>query len=176
MTVMAMATTTTLPLTRLEAWWASLVLPAFAGSRRGFTVDEAEVDYLAALGRFLGAASQKARLGVRLAFFLVVTAPLWHDGRLRGLASLSATERSELLDAMSRHRFFVVRELCLLLKLVACMAIFRAPSARARSGYDGRMRDATPASAVDAMRSRRRALPVVLRVETSLDEAQEGAA
>lgn len=187
MTTTAM-TTTRLPLTRLEAWWASLVLPAFAGSGRGFTVDEAEVDYLAGLARFLGAASQKARLGVRFAFFLVVTAPIWLGGRLRGFASLSAAERSELLDAMSRHRLFVVRELCLLLKLIACMAIFRAPSARARSGYDGsaeRTRferagvEHTAISRTSAERPRRtarRALPVIAASETSASERHEGAA
>jgi hypothetical protein len=147
--------TTALPLTRLEAWWASLVLPAFAGTSHGFTVREAEVDYLAGLGRFMGAASQKARLGIRLAFLLAVTTPVWIGGRLRGFASLTALERSELLDAMSRHRVFLVRELCLLLKLIACMAIFRAPEARARTGYDGHDERTGPA------RASRRALPVL---------------
>lgn len=128
-----------LPLTRLEVSWAGLVLPSFAGSRSGFTVNEGEVDYLAGLARFMGTASEKAKLGIRFAFFLVVTAPVWVGGRWRGFASLDAEERAGLLDALSRHRIFLVRELCLLLKLIACMAIFRSPHARERTGYDGAM-------------------------------------
>ena len=38
---------------------------------------------------------------------------------------------------MSSHRVFIVRELSLLLKLIACMAVFRSTEARERSGYDG---------------------------------------
>lgn len=151
-----------LPLTRLEIFWARLVLPSFAGSEAGFTVREGEVDYLAGLARFMGAASEKAKLGIRLAFFLAVTTPFWIGGRVRGFASLSATERSELLDAMSRHRVFLVRELCLLLKLIACMAIFRAPSTRARTGYDRDEPATLPARP-------RRALPV-LRTEFAPEE------
>jgi hypothetical protein len=88
-----------------------------------------------------------------------VTTPVCVGGRLRGFASLSPTERSEHLDAMSRHRIFLVRELCLLLKLIACMAIFRAPSTRARTGYDG---DELASRAVRP----RRALPVLRQAST----------
>lgn len=143
-----------LPMTRLETFWAGLVLPSFAGSDVGFTVREGEVDYLAGLARFMGSASQKANLGIRFAFFLAVTTPVWIGGRFRGFASLTPEERAEHLDGMSRHPIFLVRELCLLLKLIACMAIFRAPTTRARTGYDG-----DPAREVPS-RSRR-ALPVL---------------
>ncbi len=143
-----------LPLTRLEMFWAGLVLPSFAGSDAGFTVREGEVDYLAGLVRFMGSASEKAKLGIRFAFFLAVTTPLWIGGRFRGFASLTAEERSEHLDRMSRHRVFLVRELCLLLKLIACMAIFRVPSTRARTGYDGDPAREMPSRS-------RRALPVL---------------
>lgn len=148
-----MTTTITLPMTRLETFWASTVLPSFAGSEHGFRVADGEVDYLAGLARFMGAASEKAKLGIRFAFFLAVTTPLWIGGRFRGFSTLSSRERSELLDAMSRHRIFLVRELCLLLKLIACMAIFRAPGTRERTGYDGDDRAWT--------RRGRRALPVL---------------
>ena len=124
-------------MTRLELFWASLVLPSFAGTEHGFRVQERDVDYLDGLARFMRAAGTKARLGVRLAFLLAVTAPLWLGGRLRGFASLSRVERSELLNRMSSHSIFLVRELSLLLKLIACMAMFRSGDARERSGYDG---------------------------------------
>ncbi len=120
----------------LERRWMRLVLSSFAGSSAGFTVREDEVDYLAAAERFMSAASEKASLGLRVAVLMVMTAPLWMWGRLKTLGGLSAEERSRLLDEMLRHRFFAVRELCLLLKLVACMGIFRSSAARARSGFD----------------------------------------
>lgn len=120
----------------VEQRWTRLVLSSFAGSSAGFTVREDEVDYLAGAQRFMSAASEKACLGLRLAVVLVMTAPLWLWGRFTSLASLAPEERSRLMDELSHHRFFPVRELCLLLKLVACMAIFRSPAARARSGFD----------------------------------------
>lgn len=124
-------------MTRLELFWASLVLPSFAGTEHGFRVRESDVDYLDGLARFMRAAGVKARLGVRFAFFLAVTAPLWLGGKLSGFSSLTRIERSELLNRMSSHRVFIVRELSLLLKLIACMALFRSTEARERSGYDG---------------------------------------
>lgn len=124
-------------MTRLELFWASLVLPSFAGTEHGFRVRDNDVDYLDGLARFMCAAGTKARLGVRFAFLLAVTAPMWLGGKLSGFASLSSVERSELLNRMSSHRIFLIRELSLLLKLIACMAMFRSAQARERSGYDG---------------------------------------
>ncbi len=123
-------------MTGVEQGWTRLVLSCFAGSGTGFTVEEGEVDYLAGAQRFLSAASDKAGLGLRVAIVMVMTAPVWMLGRLTSLRGLSREERSALLDRMLSHRVFFVRELCLLLKLVACMAIFRSPAARARSGFD----------------------------------------
>lgn len=142
-----------LPLTRIETHWARLVLPSFTGTRHGFVASEDDVDYLEGLRRFLSKASDKSRLGIRVAFFLAVTTPLWLGGRLKGFASLSSDERAELLDRMSHHRVFFVRELCLLLKLIACMAIFRTPGMRERTDYD-----APPEVRAE---SKRRALPVL---------------
>lgn len=156
----------TLPLTRLETFWAGLVLPSFAGSSHGFTVNEGEVDYLDGLARFMSKASDKACLGIRVAFLLAVTAPIWITGRFTGFASLTAEERAEVMDRMSRHSFFFVRELCLLLKLIACMAIFRARSTRERTGYDGDEREKRAAGL-------RRSLPVLREPPISGDYTTE---
>jgi|GEM_PF-1184635 len=150
-----------LRLTRLETFWASLVLPSFAGAsfaegEAGFTIGPTEVDYLEGLRRFMAKASDKACLGIRFAFLLAITTPMWLGGRMKGFASLTPTERSELLDRMSRHRIFFVRELCLLLKLIACLAIFRTPGTRERTDYDG----PEPARRAAGMR---RSLPVLSR-------------
>lgn len=116
--------------------WTHLVLSSFAGSSDGFTVRDDEVDYVAGARRFMDAASDKACLGLRVAIVMVMTAPFWMWGRFTSLGGLTREERSDLLDQMLRHRVFFVRELCLLLKLVACMAIFRSSEARARTGFD----------------------------------------
>jgi hypothetical protein len=123
-------------ITSIEKRWAAVVLGGFAGAPGAFRVAEGEVDYVSGMLRFCGAASDKARLGLRIAIVMAMTAPLWMWGRLRSLGSFDATERAQLLDDMLRHRIFFVRELCLLLKLVACMAIFRAEAPRARTTYD----------------------------------------
>ncbi len=120
----------------LERRWMRVVLSSFAGSSEGFTVRPDEVDYLDGAQRFLRAASEKAALGLRFAVLMATTAPFWMWGRFCGLSALPPEERSRLLDELLRHRFFFVRELGLLLKLVACMAIFRSPEARARTGFD----------------------------------------
>jgi hypothetical protein len=119
----------------IEKRWARVVLSSFAGSSEGFVPDD-DVDYVDAALMFTGAGSEKAALGLRVAVLMVITAPLWAWGRLRRLSSLPAEERSRLMDELLRHRFFFVREMCLLLKLVCCMAIFRSAEARARSGYE----------------------------------------
>lgn len=65
-----------------------------------------------------------------------MTAPLWMWGKLRTAAGLGEAERARLLAAMLEHRVFFVRELTLLLKLVACMAMLRPAAVRAQTGYD----------------------------------------
>jgi hypothetical protein len=123
-------------LTSLETFWARNVLSSFTGASTGFTVEAGEVDYVEGLRRFMATASDKACLGIRVAFLLVVTSPLWAMGRFARFSRLSATDRAALMDRLLSHRFFFVRELCLLLKLIACMAIFRVEGTRARTSYD----------------------------------------
>lgn len=120
-----------------ERRWAEAVLGGFATpGAPGLAPRPDEVDWVRGVTRFLARASTKGRLGVRVGLFLVVTAPLWCWGQLRTALSLSAEERARLLDELLAHRWFAVRELCLLLKLVACMTLFGVPAVRARSGYD----------------------------------------
>lgn len=126
----------TLALTPLDSFWARHVLSSFTGANTGFVTREGEVDWALGLSRFMATASDKARLGIRVAFLIVVTAPVWALGRFVRFSRLSGPERAALLDRLLSHRFFFVRELCLLLKLIACLAIFRSGEARARTGYD----------------------------------------
>ena len=58
-------------------------------------------------------------------------------GAMRASAArLSPEERARLLDALLAHRFYAIRELALLLKLVACMTLFRSTRLRAATGFD----------------------------------------
>jgi hypothetical protein len=95
-----------------------------------------EVDYLAMFMRMRVGATKLAALGLRAALWIVALAPLWQRGRLQTLSTLSVPARSAALAALLAHRSLIVRELALLLKLCAAMALFAAPGVRARSAYD----------------------------------------
>ena len=137
----------------IEDSWAPIVLSSFAGSGRGFVVDAREVDYLAGTQRFMSAASEKANLGLRVAFAIAMTAPFWLTFRFRTLRTLAPEERSAIMARLLLHPIFFVRELTLLLKLVACLGIFRSAEALARTDYERPLPEATG--------TRNRALPVL---------------
>lgn len=121
-------------MTAIERRWTALVLSSFTGSDGGFRADE-DCDWFYSAKTFMAAGSEKAALGLRVAVILAMTAPIWMWGKMKTLGAFDAEERSRCLHEMLAHRVFFVRELCLLLKLIACMAIFRSSGARARSGY-----------------------------------------
>jgi hypothetical protein len=120
-----------------ERRWARHLLASFApvGSA-GLAPVEGEVDYVQALVRMMRGATPLAALGLRLALWLAALAPIWLWGRLATVTKLASERRTELLAQLLGHRAFAVRELTLLLKLCAAMALLGTPSVRARSGYD----------------------------------------
>jgi len=97
--------------------WAPYVLAGFA---------LAEIDWDRGVRDFLEKASPKGRLGVRIGLLIAMTAPLWMWGRPSTARGLRGEDRGRLLHELLEHRIFFVRELTLLLKLVACMAMLRA--------------------------------------------------
>jgi hypothetical protein len=115
-----------------------------------------EVDYLRSVLRMMRASTGMARLGIHLGLFIAMWAPLWMCGRLRTMAGTAMHERSEIIGKLLRHRVFFVRELMLLLKIGASMALLGTPSVRARSRYD-RRRDPQP----ETRREGPRMLPVL---------------
>jgi hypothetical protein len=121
-----------------ERKWAERVLEAFAppGPNDRFAPSPGQVQYGASLLAMNRASNRFASVGMRLAVWAVFFAPVWLFGRLATFASLDIEQRAEILDRMLAHRFYLVREMVLLLKLAACMAIFALPDLRARSGYD----------------------------------------
>ena len=120
-----------------EKRWARHLLAAFAPPEGpGLAPAPGEVDYLGVLARMVRGASPWAALGLRLAIWIAALAPLWLWGKVTTISKLAAERRTQLLRELLGHRAFVVRELTLLLKLSASMALLGTPTVRARSGYD----------------------------------------
>lgn len=131
-----------------ERKWAVDLLSAFApdssfapdadttAAQRVLAPLPGEVDYLAMFMRMRVGATKLAALGLRAALWIVALAPLWQRGRLQTMSTLPIAARSAALSALLAHRSLIVRELALLLKLCAAMALFAAPGVRARSAYD----------------------------------------
>lgn len=144
-------------MTRLTTKWASLVLSGFAQpTAAGLTVMPNEVDYATTFRRLLRGSTRLAALGLLLGLGLAVLAPLWKWGRFTTFAGLSPVDRATLLGELLRHPWFAVRELTLLLKLAAALALLGTPSVRARSGYD----NVQPAARIES--GLKRALPVLV--------------
>jgi len=124
-------------MTRWERRWVTQLLGAFAPSGGpGLSPLPNEVDYENAFRRMLRQATPIAAIGMRLALWMAAFAPLWLWGRLTTVSKLAIEHRVELLCQLLAHRAFAVRELTLLLKLAATMALLGTPAVRARSGYD----------------------------------------
>ena len=124
-------------MTRWEQAWASEVLNAFTvEGAPGLNVSPGEVDYVGAFSRMRRGSTALASLGLRLALWMVVLAPLWLLGRVGTFSALALRDRTELLSRLLSHSSFIVRELTLLLKLSAAMALLGTASVRARTQYD----------------------------------------
>jgi hypothetical protein len=124
-------------MTRLEQRYAVAVLSAFAPpGAPGLSPQEGEVDYLRAYTRLLQGSTALAALGLRAGLVLIALAPSWHWGKASMLVGLSLSDRARIVGELLRHRFFVVRELLLLVKYAASLALLGTPSVRERSGYD----------------------------------------
>ncbi len=121
----------------MERRWAAAVLEGFAPvGGAGLAPAEGEADYLGAMEQMMRASTRKAAFGLRVALWIAALAPVWLLGKLHTLGSMSREGRAEILARLLAHRVFLVRELTLLLKLSACMALFARPSLRERSNYD----------------------------------------
>lgn len=163
-------------MTRWEHAWATDVLAAFAPApadgkslasvrpdrATALAPREGEVDYLRVFRRMIAGSTPLAGIGLRFALWMVALAPMWLWGRFATFSELARTERTELLSRLLSHTSGVVRELSLLLKFTAAVALLGTPSVRERSGYDN------PQLSAAASREPRRVLP--------LYEARESAA
>lgn len=120
-----------------ERRWAESILEAFAPpGGPGLAPRAGETRYAEALERMAASATRTAALGMRLALWLAVVAPVLVWGRLVLAPTLAIGERARMLGELLRHRSFLVRELVLLLKITAAFALFARPEMRAASNYD----------------------------------------
>ena len=124
-------------MTGFERRWARALLEAFAPRHGpGLSPRGDEVAYLPTLQRMMGHVQPRAALGLRLAIWVAALAPMWLWGQLGTVTSLARERRTRLLSELLKHRSFAVRELVLLLKFAACLALFSSDTLRARSSYD----------------------------------------
>ncbi|MBL8604343.1 MAG: hypothetical protein JNK72_20630 [Myxococcales bacterium] len=133
-----------------ERRWLAVILPAYAGASEGLVVAEGEVDWLGAADAMLARSHPQARLGMHLATWVVWFAPGFLGGGASTLGAMAPEARGEFLSKMLGDARLGVRGMALMLKLTACMAMFKSAAVRGRSGYD-----------LSETRFSKRALPVV---------------
>ena len=122
----------------MERRWALEILEAFAPEQSdadGFAPRPGEVDYLLAYDTFREQATPLAATGVRAAVWLLYFSPSALGDGARSLSDLEPQARSVVLDELSRHRVFALREATFLLKMIACLALFEVPRLRELSGH-----------------------------------------
>ena len=133
----------------IERQWANAVLSGFLvgelGSQHGAAPPLDDVDYSSGIASLIEHGNPIASTGVRLALATIVTSPLWHWGQRRTMLEMSPEERCAILSELVDHKLFAVRELAILMKIQAAMALFKSPAMRAwsgvvRSGDHGRRR------------------------------------
>lgn len=107
-------------------------------TEEGLVPLEGEVDYVKAFLSIANASTDRARIGIRAALWLVALAPLWTGFAFATMAGLPQARRAEVLDRMLNSPSFIPRELALLIKISAAFALLSTRSVRARSGYDRR--------------------------------------
>jgi hypothetical protein len=128
-------------LTRLEHRWAQATLVAmFPGSREDGFADISGMDVHGYLDEVMRSLPFKARLGLRVAVWLVALAPLLVLRRLATIRGLTPADGEHVLATLGASRWYGVRSLVMLLKTFG--ALLYAGDDRIRA----RLRPAAPAA------------------------------
>jgi len=109
----------------------AVILPAKAHPT--LSTGAADLPLGAFIDDFFRTAPLETRLGVRAALWVVVLSPLLF-GRAKTLLSLPPEEAAEVLRRLSGSRIYVLRELPMLIKMVACFGYAAFPEVRAEAG------------------------------------------
>ncbi len=97
----------------------------------------AAVDMAPFWPRFQAAAPPLLRHGLRASVWLLTWLPLIWPGCWRTFGGLNDERRDRFLVAVAGSRFFLLRQVVLAVKLVACLAGFHGPAVRI--GLDARL-------------------------------------
>ncbi len=120
-----------------ERHWALCTLEGFApDGPKGLAPRGERIEWMAAWDLMNGAGTSKGRLGTRLALWFIAFAPIWMFYSFHTIAGLPKERRAVVLDRMLTSKIWLFRELTLLVKLVASMALLGNAKMRAASGYD----------------------------------------
>ena len=121
-----------------ERRWLSIILASFAPEGGpGLSPRTDQVRYLESFDLLYERGAPLARIGLRLALWIVVFSPLWLELRPHLLPSFQLEERQRLLARVIVLDALPLREAVFALRLCACLALFANEDLRARSGYDG---------------------------------------
>jgi hypothetical protein len=113
------------------------VLEGFAPPENaGVSPRDASPDYARAIDVMRQTSTPVASFGVWAAFVLAQVCPLLLCGIPRLMTSLPVERRAHVLDRMLTSHVFIIRELSMLLKIGASMALLGNPQLRAQSHYD----------------------------------------
>lgn len=90
------------------------------------------------------AAPPLLRLGLRFAVWVLTWAPLLLIGRAHSFRRLAGPEQDRVLERAASSRFYLLRQLVMMLKAMACFAYFRVPTARRRFAPNDEVQPAAP--------------------------------
>lgn len=123
----------------IEREWAEAVLSGFLvgdmPQGAGSPPPLEGVDFPGAIQSLVTHGNPVASIGVRAALAIVATSPIWHWKQARTMVDLTPAERSALLTELVSDPRFAVRELAVLMKIQASMALFKSTAVRTWSGY-----------------------------------------
>lgn len=86
--------------------------------------------------RFEGAAPRSLKIGLRVAVWVLTWLPLFSFRYRRPLQRLSPARRDQFLRGMYESRFYLMRQLVEVVKLVATLAYFHDDAVREYFGED----------------------------------------
>ena len=121
------------PWTAVERRWRDALCGAMIPHAEGGALPGVDAIDAAEFWReYERAAPELLRLGFRASVWALTWAPPVLLGKPKTFARLAQPDRDRLLDKVARSRFYLVRQLPLTVKLLACFAYLRDDDVRAR--------------------------------------------
>jgi hypothetical protein len=115
-------------------WLLSVVDAMLPAAEIDLSPTPREVPLERFLDDFACRAPLEVAIGVRFALWLVMLAPPFVLGRMRTFAGLEHDDRLAVLRRLAASDVYVVREMPLLLKMVACLGYCGVPQVQSRLG------------------------------------------